>query len=281
MDSLEGKTAVITGAASGMGRAMALRFASAGMNVAAADIDTDRLGAVVDEVKALGVEAIGVRTDVSVRADSFALLDATIDAFGQANVVCLNAGVTGSVGRSWTLTERDWEWSLGILLNGVVFGVQAFVPHLIEHGDGHVVTTASIAGHVSSPFSAPYGVAKHGVATMSESLLFELQLEGSTVGVTCLCPGFVNTNIVDAAKARSGDEVGSNKDEAGEKWLKMAGRALDAGLDPEVVGNQVHDAVLANQFWLFTDTAWDDAIATRAEEIGTRQPPTIGMATRH
>lgn len=281
MDSLEGKTAVITGAASGMGRAMALRFANAGMNIAAADIDTDKLSGVVDDVKALGVEAIGVRTDVSVRADSVALFDATIEAFGQANVVCLNAGVTGSVGRSWTLTEHDWEWSLGILLNGVVFGIQAFVPHLIEHGDGHVVTTASIAGHVSSPFSAPYGVAKHGVATMSESLLFELQLEGSSVGVTCLCPGFVNTNIVDAAKARSGDDVGSNKDDAGEKWLNMAGRALDGGLDPEVVGNQVHDAVLANQFWLFTDTAWDDAIATRAEEIGTRQPATIGMASRH
>lgn len=279
MDSLAGKTAVVTGAGSGMGRAMALRFARAGMNVALADIDDAAMDAVAAEVRQAGTEAVAVHTDVARSADNEALLAAAVDAFGQANVVCLNAGVTGSVGRSWVLSEEDWRWTLGILLDGVVHGVRTFVPHLLGHGDGHVVITASIAGHVSAPFSSPYGVAKHGVAVLAESLYHELRAEQSTVGVTCLCPGFVNTNIVAAARARDGAGTGSGKDDKGGRFLDFSERALRGGLDPEVVGEQVHDAVLAGQFWLFTDEAWDDAIARRAHEITHRLAPTISRAT--
>jgi NAD(P)-dependent dehydrogenase (short-subunit alcohol dehydrogenase family) len=259
-----------------MGRAMALRFARAGMNVVIADVNDEAMESVASEARELGAQALSVHTDVSSDADNIALFDATIEAFGQANIVCLNAGVTGSSGRSWTLTEQDWRWSLGILLDGVTHGIRAFVPHLIEHGDGHVVITASIAGHVSSAFSSPYMVAKHGVAAAAEGLYHELRAERSDIGVTCLCPGFVNTNIIAATKAREGEETGFPKDDKGGKWLAFSEKALSGGLDPEVVGEQVYDAIVDNQFWLFTDEAWDEAIALRAHQVTNRLPPTMG-----
>ena len=270
---------MVTGGASGMGKAMALRFAHAGMNVVIGDVDEPGMAETAAEVTALGVDALAVPTDVASEAANIALRDAALGAFGQCNVVCLNAGVTGSTGRCWTLTAEEWDWSLGILLDGVVHGVRTFVPGLVEHGDGHVVITASIAGHVSSSFSAPYMVAKHGVAVLAESLHHELRAEGSTVGVTCLCPGFVNTDIVEAAKRRDAGLPGTAKDEAGNRWLDFSARALATGLDPAVVGDQVHDAILAGQFWLFTDEAWDDAILRRAEDITNRRPPSMGRPT--
>ena len=276
MEDFTGKTAVVTGGGSGMGRAMALRWARAGMNVVVADVNDDTAAAVATEARALGVGALAVRTDVAQLDDNAALLDATLSEFGQANIVCLNAGVTGSAGRSWALTADDWDWSLGILLDGVIHGVRTFVPGLVEHDDGHVVVTASIAGHVASAFSAPYMVAKHGVAVLAETLFHELRSVRSNVGVTCLCPGFVNTNIIQAAKDLDGS-AGSPQDEMGQRWLDFSERALSTGLDPEVVGEQVFDAVKDNQFWLFTDTMWDEAIAKRAHEITNRLQPTVGQ----
>ncbi len=258
-----------------MGRAMALRFAQAGMNVVVADVNDEAAATVVTEVETAGSKAIAVHADVSDWDANVALRDATLDAFGAANIVCLNAGVTGSAGRAWTLTQEDWDWSLGILLDGVIHGIRAFVPGLVEHGDGHVVITASIAGHVASAFSGPYMVAKHGVAALAETLYHELRSERSSVGVTCLCPGFVDTDIIEATKRR-GTGVGSPQDELGAKWLDFSERALSTGLDPAVVGEQVHDAILDNQFWLFTDEAWNEAIALRAHQITNRLPPTTG-----
>lgn len=279
MDSFTGKTAVVTGGASGMGRAMALRLARAGMNIAIGDVNDDSMATVVSEAKALGVEAIGVHTDVADEAANLALNAAACDAFGQVNVACLNAGVTGSAGRSWTLTKEDWDWTLGILLDGVVNGVRAFVPQMVEHGDGHVVMTASIAGHVSSAYSGPYMVAKHGVVALAETLHHELRAEKSDIGVTCLCPGFVNTDIVAATRRRAAGEVGAVQDELGGKWLDFSERALAGGIDPEVVGEQVYDAIVDNQFWLFTDEAWDEAIGQKNQQILNRQPPTLGHPT--
>ena len=273
MKQLEGKTAVVTGAASGMGLAMARRFARAGMKVVLSDIDEAKLSLEVDDIRRLGAEVIAVGADVSEEDQNHALFDATIDAFGTANVVCLNAGVQGSIGRSWSLSKADYDWTLGILLQGVIHGVRAFVPHLVEHDDGHVVLTASIAGHISAPFGAPYNIAKHGVATLAETLFHELKIERTNVGVTCLCPGFVNTNIVNATAARAAGSVGSAIDDRGNQMLELSQRALRRGLDPEIVGDQVHDAIINDQFWLFTDQDWDAAISARAQEIGSRNPP--------
>ncbi|HBQ03860.1 MAG: SDR family NAD(P)-dependent oxidoreductase [Candidatus Poriferisodalaceae bacterium] len=273
MNKLEGKTAVVTGAASGMGLAMARRFAVGGMNVVLADINESKLSDVVDEIRTTGGQAQGIVTDVSLEADNIKLLDFAVDTYGTADLVCLNAGVQGSIGRSWALSKDDYSWTLGILLDGVIHGVRTFVPEMVERDEGHVVLTASIAGHISSPFGAPYNVAKHGVATLAETLFHELKVEGSNVGVTCLCPGFVNTNIVNDTASRPAGSVGSAIDDRGDQMLELTQRVLSAGLDPEVVGQQVFDAVVNKQFWLFTDDNWDAPIMARANEVVTRGLP--------
>ena len=273
MNKLEGKTAVVTGAASGMGLAMARRFAVGGMNVVLADINESKLDEAVDEIRTSGRQAQGLVTDVSLEADNINLLDFTVDSYGTADVVCLNAGVQGSIGRSWALSKDDYSWTLGILLDGVIHGVRTFVPEMVERDEGHVVLTASIAGHISSPFGAPYNVAKHGVATLAETLFHELKVEGSNVGVTCLCPGFVNTNIVNDTASRPAGSVGSAVDDRGDQMLQLTQRVLSAGLDPEIVGQQVFDAVVNKQFWLFTDDNWDAPIMARANEVVTRGVP--------
>jgi len=278
MESLEGKTAVVTGAASGMGRAFANRFARAGMKVVLSDVTEDQLETATAEITAGGGQAIGVVANVVDAAAMDSLRDAAISAFDQVNVVCLNAGVTGSIGTTWALSEHDWAWTLDINLKGVINGIRSFVPHLLAHGDGHVVNTASIAGHTSAPYGGPYNVSKFGVVTLSETLYHELVLAKSSVGVTCLCPGFVDTNIVRAARER--DEDGPvAKDAKGERWLDIAERSLAEGTDPADVAELVHDAVLANQFYLFTDDAWDAPIAKRHDEIQGRRPPTISLPT--
>jgi NAD(P)-dependent dehydrogenase (short-subunit alcohol dehydrogenase family) len=275
MDTLQGKTAVVTGGASGMGKAFGQRFARAGMNVVVADIEAPALDAAVAELEDAGAKALGVRGDVSVAEDHDAVLAAALARFGRVNVVCLNAGVAGGNGRMWELSLDDWTWTLGVNLWGVIHGIRTFVPHLLEHGDGHVVTTASIAGHVSSPYGAPYNVAKHGVVTLAEGLYQELRREGSTVGVTCLCPGFVATNILDSARNRPGGRpaprAGSYR--GGSRFVEVAKRMVESGKPPAEVADLVHDAILANRFWLFTDEVWDEPIARRHREIEERAAP--------
>ena len=273
METLKDKTAVVTGAASGIGLAIVRRFARAGAKLVLSDIDDAKLDRALEEVIGLGATAVAVTTDVADEAQNHSLFETAIDEFGRVNVVCLNADVQGSIGRSWSLSKDDYEWTLGILLGGVIHGVRAFVPHLVDHGDGHVVITASVMGHVSSPFNAPYSISKHGAVTLAETLFHELKTEGSTVGVTCLCPGSVNTNIANAMAARPPGSVGSAKDGLGNQILEISQRALLGGLDPAVVGDQVHDAILGGHFWLFTDEDWDAPIAARAAEVAGRLQP--------
>ncbi len=285
MDSLLAKTAVVTGAASGMGKAFCARFARAGMQVVAADIEQGALDAAVAELAATGAAVLGVRCDVSQAADHEAVLAAAVERFGSVNVVCLNAGVSGVNKTSWKLSVADWEWTLGVNLWGVVHGFRTFVPHLIDHGDGHVVTTASIAGHVSSPYGAPYNVSKHGVVTMSETLLHELRRAGSNVGVTCLCPGFVATNILDSDRNRPDRRdrpagSGATGPEGPNRFVEIARRAIESGKPPAEVADLVHDAILSDQFWLFTDDAWDAPIAKRHREIEERAQPTVSAPRR-
>ncbi|MGD9751538.1 MAG: SDR family NAD(P)-dependent oxidoreductase [Acidimicrobiia bacterium] len=275
MEILQGRTAVVTGAASGMGRAFCNRFAAAGMRIVAADIEQAALDAAVAELRAGGAEAIGVRGDVARAEDHEALLAAALDAFGAVNVVCLNAGVSGANGLSWTLSAEDWRWTLDVNLWGVIHGIRTFVPHLLTHGDGHVVTTASIAGHVSSPFGAPYNVSKHGVVTLAETLFHELRKQGSSIGVTCLCPGFVSTNIMDSARNRPAGQAAAaaEPDAGGARFVEVARRMIEQGKPPAEVAELVHDAVRTDQFWLFTDEVWDEPIARRQREIAERAAP--------
>ncbi len=278
MQELRGKTAVVTGAASGMGLAFSRRFAAAGMNVVMADIEEPPLLDAAAELAATGARVHSVRFDASSAVDNQRLLDETIDRFGAANVVCLNAGVA-NFGSMLEQTAADWEWCLGVNLLGVGYGLSVFAPHLVAHGDGHVVVTASVAGHTTSPRLGIYNASKHGAVAVAETLHRELLAEGSTVGVTCLCPGIINTKILESERNRPetlqapGMGVEATPEETERRALLA--EVFAAARPPEDVADMVHDAVLSGQFWLFTDHDFDAPIAERHHEIQTRTNPTV------
>jgi NAD(P)-dependent dehydrogenase (short-subunit alcohol dehydrogenase family) len=277
MEQLEGRTAVITGGASGMGRAFADRFAAAGMKLVVADIEQGALDTAVAELTAAGADVLGVRTDVSSEADMRALADAAVARFGQVNVVCLNAGVSGGNGPMDTLTEADWAWTLNVNVWGIVHGVAAFLPHLKSHGDGHVVITASVAGLTSFPGMGPYTVSKHAAVAIAETLFSELSDAGSSVGVSCLCPGLVRTNILTSERNRPEalrrpaleQDVTEAQVQAGMATLDLFNQAKP----PAEVADLVHDAVLTRRFWILTDEDFTPSIETRLDDIRLRRDP--------
>lgn len=200
MKQFAGGVAVITGAASGIGREFANSAASHAMKLVLADIQQDALDAAVAEFKALGVDVIGVRTDVSSAKDVQALADAAVQAFGQVNLLFNNAGVT-SGGLVWEHTEQDWNWVLGVNLHGVINGVRIFTPMMLaqakkdENYRGHIVNTASMAGLLTAPSQGIYNVSKHAVVALSEALYHDLELVTDQVHCSVLCPSYVQTNI--------------------------------------------------------------------------------------
>ncbi len=197
MENFEGGTAVITGGASGMGLAFAHRFADAGMNIVLGDIEAEPLAMAEASIAAKGVKVMPVRSDVAKAEEIEALAEKSYQRFGKVNVLCNNAGIGGSPGNTWELSQKDWEWVIDVDLWSVINGVRSFVPRMIAGGEpAHVVNTASVAGLVSGAVGGPYTVAKFGVVALSEQLYFELGRAGHNIGVSVLCPGFVNTNIL-------------------------------------------------------------------------------------
>lgn len=269
MQELEGRTAVVTGAASGMGRAFADRFAAAGMNLVLADIEQAPLDDVVAGLADGGATVVGVRTDVSSESDMDALAAAAFDAFDTVHVVCNNAGVAAG-GRLADLTAVDWQWVLGVNLWGVIHGLRVFLPHLLSHGDGHVVNTASVAGHLSPPGMAPYNASKHAVVSISETLYNELAADDSTVGVTVLCPGLVSTRILEADRNRPEQlRPTTTRVLTAEEELRRAAVAemFTVAKPPSEVADLVHDAILADQLYLFTDDVYADSLRERHRQI--------------
>ncbi|MCU1454005.1 MAG: family oxidoreductase [Acidimicrobiales bacterium] len=274
MEELSGKVAVVTGAASGIGLAMVHAFAAEGMRVVLADIEAEALDKAVADLPA-GVEALSMVTDVSKSEEVDRLRDAALERFGAVHVVCNNAGVS-SGGKSWEQSVEDWAWVLGVNLWGVIHGVRAFTPLLIEQGEGHIVNTASMAGLTSPPYMGAYNVSKHGVVTLSETLFGELQVEGSAVGVSVLCPGWVNTRIHEADRNRPGGaDAGGGAMEAGMRDV-VAG-LLATGLQPTDVADLVVDAVKQRRFYILSHPEWKPMISGRVERIVAEQDPAIGM----
>lgn len=279
MKELNGRVAVVTGAASGIGRATSEAFAAEGMKVVLADVEEPRLVETAGALRESGADVIEVIADVSDESAMQALAERALEAFGAVHVVHLNAGVATG-GPSWTLTDNDWRWVLGVNLWGVIHGIRAFVPILLEQEEAHVVNTASMAGIVTAPFMAPYNVSKHGVVALSETLQKELQMfGGGQVGVSVLCPGWVNTGIGDSSRNRP--DTFRNPETGGGDLADLGGGAvkglLEAGLAPAEVAARVVDAIKTDRFYIFTHTDWMEMAKTRFEDILGERSPTGGF----
>jgi NAD(P)-dependent dehydrogenase (short-subunit alcohol dehydrogenase family) len=269
MKHLEGKVAAVTGAASGLGKAMALAFAAEGMNVALADVDEAGIKAVEEEVRSRKAKPFSMRVDVSKAAEVEAFAERTVAKLGAVHLVCNNAGValTGAV---WENTALDWEWILGVNLRGVVNGVRAFVPRLLAQDEGHVVNTASVAGLISPPGMGAYCVSKHAVVTLSEALHHDLRERGSGVGVSVLCPAYVPTGIADSERNRPKDLGISRKTEKD----AMMRKAVSSGKkSAEEVARAVVAAVKEARFYILTHPAIKGAIRARMEDILEERTP--------
>src|SRR5436190_18589010 len=250
MDLEPGKAAVVTGAASGIGLALADRFATSGMHVVLADVDEEGLATAAEQIGARGVNTLTARTDVSDEASVNALAAAALDRFGAVHVVCNNAGVVSNAD-AWFGPLAAWSWVLGVNLWGVIHGVRAFLPTLVAQGEGHIVNTASIAGLLPG-FGPSYDASKHAVVALTEDLYLNLQQVGLPIGVSVLCPGWVRTRIMDADRNwpdRLGDAPPPGMGtEIVEPHVR---RAVDEGTPPAMVADLVADAVQANRFWVF------------------------------
>jgi NAD(P)-dependent dehydrogenase (short-subunit alcohol dehydrogenase family) len=270
MRELKGKVAVVTGAASGIGRALAERFAREGMKVVLADVEAQPLDAAREAVASLGADAVAVPTDVANRWQVDALARRAFEAFGTVHVLCNNAGVVFG-GPAWDLLPEDWDWVFGVNFFGVVHGMRAFVPRMIEQGEGHVVNTASLAGLITVPFSAPYCATKHAVVAMSECLHHDLVASGATnVKVSVVCPSWVKTNIVASARNRPRAAAPSKAkplSEAQTSFVGLLQSAVAGGIEPAEVAEQVLSAIVEERFWVLTHPRTKKAVELRARGI--------------
>jgi NAD(P)-dependent dehydrogenase (short-subunit alcohol dehydrogenase family) len=268
VDDLTGRVAVVTGAASGLGRAMAERFAAEGMRVVLSDIDRDGVHEVATALSKAGSETHAVVTDVSRSEDVERLADEAFARFGAVHVLCNNAGVVKNA-RTWALTLDDWSWVLGVDLWSVIHGVRAFVPRMLAQGDGgHVVNTASMAGLLPMPKLAAYATAKSAVVALSESLQHDLDAEGADISVSVFCPGFIATRITDSARNRP-TSLADTAASPGPRTVSGVQPTMTA----EEAAGHVVDAVRTRRFWILTHPEYRDAIQQRAAGIGTDARP--------
>jgi NAD(P)-dependent dehydrogenase (short-subunit alcohol dehydrogenase family) len=281
MRQLQGRVAVVTGAASGIGLAMARRFAAAGMKLVLADIEEAPLARAKAAFDAQGVPALAVPVDVLHEAQVVALADAAYARFGAVHVLCNNAGVAAPALRVpvWETSVADWQWIMGVNLMGVVHGLRAFVPRMLAGGDeGHVVNTASVAGLLTA--SGPYFASKHGVTCLSEGLYKDLKAMGCKLSASVLCPGIIRTGILDAERNRPSG-FGPPTDlaalpEASQRWATAFRASLEAGYEPAMVADAVADAIVADRFYIVpAQPNLVELIRTRMQDIAELRNPTL------
>jgi NAD(P)-dependent dehydrogenase (short-subunit alcohol dehydrogenase family) len=277
MQELKDKVAVITGGASGIGLAMARRFAREGMKLVLADIEEEALRRVEKEFRKAGVPVLAIRTDVARGQDVERLAEKTLAGFGAVHLVCNNAGVAPG-GAVWENTIADWEWVLGVNVWGVIHGVRVFVPILLRQDvPCHVVNTASVAGMLSVPGMGIYCVSKHAVVTLTECLYHDLAQRGSKIGVSVLCPAFVPTAIIDSernrpALLRNPSRTRAPGDQQREEQMR---HAVQSGrVSAEMVADMVLDGIRDNRFYLFTHPRIKGAIQARMEDVLNERNPT-------
>jgi NAD(P)-dependent dehydrogenase (short-subunit alcohol dehydrogenase family) len=272
MKTLSGRVAVVTGAASGIGLGLVERFVAEGMKVVMADIERPTLEREAARLASAGAEVLAVPTDSSLLASVEGLRDAALDRFGGVHVLCNNAGV-GSRGLPVSeLPLRDFEWVLGVNLWGVIHGLHAFLPHLLTQDEAHIINTASVSGLFHLPRMAPYNASKAAVVAISETLKFELDADGSPIGVSVVCPSWVRTNISTAVRnlpERLSYELTTDQatQMAEYKAKRAQQKAGDTAIEPADVADQVVDAILTNRFYVITHPESRDNLADRFERI--------------
>jgi NAD(P)-dependent dehydrogenase (short-subunit alcohol dehydrogenase family) len=269
MTTFTDKVAVITGAASGIGRALADRCVAAGMKVVLADVEAGALADAERELQRVSPRVLAVPTDVSDAGQVEALACRTVEAFGAVHLLFNNAGVVDVVPRPiWESTLADWEWQMNVNLWGVIHGLRAFVPLMLRQGGGgHIVNTASLVGLVAG--TGVYAVTKHAVVALSESLQRDLRRQGSPLRVSVLCPAGVKTRILDAERNRPAALRGAAAELTGDQAARVAAlrQAFDDAAPPEQIADAAFEGIRRNTFYILPHRLWDDWIRRRAEEI--------------
>jgi NAD(P)-dependent dehydrogenase (short-subunit alcohol dehydrogenase family) len=277
VQSLAGKVAVVTGAASGIGLALARRFGQDGMRVVMADIEQSALDREAEVLAGDGIDVIARITDTSLESDVDALAEATLDHFGGVHVVCNNAGVGSRGLKVADLPRRDFEWVIGVNLWGVINGIRAFLPRLLAQDEGHIVNTASVSGLYHHPRMGPYNATKAAVVALSETIRYELDDDRSNVGISVLCPSWVRTNISSAVRnlpERLHYELTPQQaEEMAEYKSKRRQQLRDEAIDADDVARQVRDAVIANRFYVITHPESVDNMRARFDRIVNGENP--------
>ena len=282
MKDFAGKVAVVTGAASGIGLAFAQRFAAEGMKVVLADIETEPLNLAQASIRSSGGTVLAVRTDVMHESEVMRLADIAFETWGNVHVLCNNAGVSGGAGADglWNVPKADWEWVLGVNFHGVLHGIRHFVPRMLANGEaGHIVNTASAAGLVTGGTGAPYTISKHGVVAISELLYKDLKTRNAKISASVLCPGWVDTKIIDSVRNRP-DELRPEKEPPITpqvlQRLQAVRAFLKGGFKPEAIAGLVLEAIRSDTFYIVpAQPNVEDALALRLEDIRLRRNPTV------
>jgi NAD(P)-dependent dehydrogenase (short-subunit alcohol dehydrogenase family) len=271
----QGRVAVITGAASGIGRAIAERCARSGMRVVLADMDEVALSEAEAALTGQDATVLSVKTDVSKRSDVEDLARRAFDTFGQVHLLFNNAGVAAG-GAAWEATWNDWEWVIGVNLWGVLHGVKVFTPLMqAQNTECHIINTSSSAGLIVGNLSAPYSVTKHAVVALSESMYLALQQRNSMVKVSVLCPAMVRTNIAEVERYRPAEMRNEPVEPTPERHAGLAAfrAAMEASMAPAQVADIVFDAIEREQFYILTHPEWTEVIQLRTDRLLRMENP--------
>jgi NAD(P)-dependent dehydrogenase (short-subunit alcohol dehydrogenase family) len=269
MRDLKGKTAFVTGGASGFGLEFAKLFLGEGMNVFLADIERPALDRAIETLKPLGGKVRGAVCDTSQRASLENAANEAFAAFGAVHLVCNNAGVGGGSGGLEEFSERQWDWVMSVNLMGVVHGISIFLPHMRAHGQGgHFVNTASMAGMLGQPYGAPYTASKAAVIGISESLYYELR--ETNIGVSVLCPGFAKTGIASSERNQPADLAEESHIKATKAASDRAAQmilAVATGIDAAEVAARTLEGIKDGDLYIFTHPGMRKLVAKRFERI--------------
>ena len=286
MKDFKGRTAVITGAASGFGLETSRIAAQLGMNVVMADVQADALELAAREVTGLGAQVLPYRLDVSKAEQVEALGAATRERFGAPHFVFNNAGVGGG-GFLWEQSVKDWEWVLGVNLWGVIHGVRVFTPMMLEAAaadpgfEGHIVNTASMAGLLAPPNMGVYNVSKHAVVALSETMYQDLSLITDQIGASVLCPFFVSTGITRSERNRPADLAGSGPTKSQRLGQAMTDRAVGSGkVTAANVAQQVFDALREQRFYIYSHPRALGSVQSRMEDLLQPRNPSDPFAAK-